>query len=445
MSSSPSAAAERIEQDANRMPNNAMKQAELYSSWNRNSQPWQTIRRFETGQYAANEAATREYLTALAGVQRLDRVVPTLLQHQQELSANVNAVDSMAYGPAASTSYPGSASSMYGGPTGSMFQGNGGAAASASSTFNPFASSAAVSSGAVPFNNPTVHSSSSAKAPSGTDAEPVHVVMQEPCKSLALRLVCLSLCVCVSVCLAMKQMFFRLARILVMTIVGISAFSALMEERAGLGKTVTMPSGAEPNTSASKYKFSDVEGVDEAKQELMEVVEYLRDPQKFTRLGGKLPKGILLTGPPGTGKTLLAKTIAGEAGVPFFYCSGSEFDEMFVGVGARRVRELFGIFYLPYQLYLHIVFLSSICKEKLAVHYFHRRDRRRGQFAQPQGLPDGQDDAQPVAGGDGRLCVHRGRHCDWCDKLPRSAGQGPGPPRPFRPPHQRAPAGRPRS
>jgi len=205
MSSSPSAAAERIEQDANRMPNNAMKQAELYSSWNRNSQPWQTIRRFETGQYAANEAATREYLTALAGVQRLDRVVPTLLQHQQELSANVNAVDSMAYGPAASTSYPGSASSMYGGPTGSMFQGNGGAAASASSTFNPFASSAAVSSGAVPFNNPTVHSSSSAKAPSGTDAEPVHVVMQEPCKSLALRLVCLSLCVCVCVCVSSNE------------------------------------------------------------------------------------------------------------------------------------------------------------------------------------------------------------------------------------------------
>lgn len=87
--------------------------------------------------------------------------------------------------------------------------------------------------------------------------------------------------------------------------------------------------------------FKDVKGCDDAKQELEEVVEYLKNPAKFTRLGGKLPKGILLTGAPGTGKTLLAKAIAGEAGVPFFYRAGSEFEEMFVGVGARRVRSLF--------------------------------------------------------------------------------------------------------
>ncbi|KAM3319854.1 ATP-dependent zinc metalloprotease FTSH 11, chloroplastic/mitochondrial [Capsicum chacoense] len=87
--------------------------------------------------------------------------------------------------------------------------------------------------------------------------------------------------------------------------------------------------------------FKDVKGCDDAKQELEEVVEYLKNPSKFTRLGGKLPKGILLTGAPGTGKTLLAKAIAGEAGVPFFYKAGSEFEEMFVGVGARRVRSLF--------------------------------------------------------------------------------------------------------
>ncbi|XP_047316301.1 ATP-dependent zinc metalloprotease FTSH 11, chloroplastic/mitochondrial-like [Impatiens glandulifera] len=87
--------------------------------------------------------------------------------------------------------------------------------------------------------------------------------------------------------------------------------------------------------------FKDVKGCDDAKQELLEVVEYLKNPFKFTRLGGKLPKGILLTGPPGAGKTLLAKAVAGEAGVPFFYRSGSEFEEMFVGVGARRVRSLF--------------------------------------------------------------------------------------------------------
>nr|CAB3473611.1 unnamed protein product [Digitaria exilis] len=87
--------------------------------------------------------------------------------------------------------------------------------------------------------------------------------------------------------------------------------------------------------------FKDVKGCDDAKKELEEVVEYLKNPSKFTRLGGKLPKGILLTGAPGTGKTLLAKAIAGEAGVPFFYRAGSEFEEMFVGVGARRVRSLF--------------------------------------------------------------------------------------------------------
>ncbi|MCS7296979.1 MAG: ATP-dependent zinc metalloprotease FtsH [Bacteroidia bacterium] len=87
--------------------------------------------------------------------------------------------------------------------------------------------------------------------------------------------------------------------------------------------------------------FNDVAGLEEAKQEVQEVVEFLKNPQKFTRLGGKIPKGVLLVGPPGTGKTLLAKAVAGEAGVPFFSISGSDFVEMFVGVGAARVRDLF--------------------------------------------------------------------------------------------------------
>ncbi len=90
-----------------------------------------------------------------------------------------------------------------------------------------------------------------------------------------------------------------------------------------------------------KVGFNDVAGVDEAKEELQEVIEFLRTPKKFSRLGGRIPKGILLVGPPGTGKTLLAKAVAGEAGVPFFSISGSEFVEMFVGVGAARVRDLF--------------------------------------------------------------------------------------------------------
>ncbi len=91
----------------------------------------------------------------------------------------------------------------------------------------------------------------------------------------------------------------------------------------------------------TKVTFNDVAGCDEAKEELKEVVDFLKDPKKFQNIGAKIPKGVLLVGPPGTGKTLLAKAVAGEAGVPFFSISGSDFVEMFVGVGASRVRDLF--------------------------------------------------------------------------------------------------------
>ena len=90
-----------------------------------------------------------------------------------------------------------------------------------------------------------------------------------------------------------------------------------------------------------KVTFKDVAGVDEAKEELKEIIEFLREAQKFQRLGGRIPKGVLMVGPPGTGKTLLARAVAGEANVPFFSISGSDFVEMFVGVGASRVRDLF--------------------------------------------------------------------------------------------------------
>ena len=98
-----------------------------------------------------------------------------------------------------------------------------------------------------------------------------------------------------------------------------------------------MSNGAEK----TKITFDDVAGVDEEKEELEEIVEFLKTPKKFTDMGARIPKGVLLVGPPGTGKTLLAKAVAGEAGVPFFIISGSEFVEMFVGVGASRVRDLF--------------------------------------------------------------------------------------------------------
>ncbi len=120
-------------------------------------------------------------------------------------------------------------------------------------------------------------------------------------------------------------------------------FFFLRQLQAGGGKAMSFGKSKAKmlNESDKKVTFTDVSGVEEAKEELVEVVDFLKDPKKYTKLGGKIPKGVLLVGPPGTGKTLLARAVAGEAGVPFFSISGSDFVEMFVGVGASRVRDLF--------------------------------------------------------------------------------------------------------
>jgi len=125
-------------------------------------------------------------------------------------------------------------------------------------------------------------------------------------------------------------------------IIGLWVFLSRQMQGAG-GKALGFgKSRAKLLTEAhGRVTFEDVAGVDEAKQDLQEIVEFLRDPGKFQRLGGKIPRGVLLVGPPGTGKTLIARAVAGEANVPFFTISGSDFVEMFVGVGASRVRDMF--------------------------------------------------------------------------------------------------------
>jgi ATP-dependent metalloprotease len=115
----------------------------------------------------------------------------------------------------------------------------------------------------------------------------------------------------------------------------------LFVETSGVLKKVGGTNNAEVRPESQSTRFGDVQGCDEAKEELTDIVDFLKNPERYNKLGGRLPKGVLLIGPPGTGKTLLARAVAGEAGVPFFYMSGSEFDEVYVGVGAKRVRELF--------------------------------------------------------------------------------------------------------
>ena len=148
----------------------------------------------------------------------------------------------------------------------------------------------------------------------------------------------------------------------------------------------------------TKVTFKDVAGIDEAKGELTEVVDFLKNPEKYQKLGGRIPRGVLLAGRPGTGKTLLARAVAGEAGVPFFSISASEFVEAIVGIGASRVRDLFKQAKEAAPAIIFIDELDAIGRSALGRQHVRRRQRRA------------RADAQPDPHGDGRL--RAGRHGD---------------------------------
>ncbi|KAF9980150.1 hypothetical protein BGZ75_008765 [Mortierella antarctica] len=278
---------QKLEQEAMANPSNAAAQAEFYKELLRIDDYVGIISRFEAGKFASSEASLQYYATALARTNQTEQIVPKILQRLQRQ-------------PLATES--------------EVLFNNIGQGVRRTNTV-AMSENIGVNGGAAVAD---------AMASAGNKANPIYVVMDDTKTSKG-------------------HMLWRGLRWLGITVTYafcILTFLSLVFENSGLLKPAPSQTEFEPSAD-NNVKFSDVQGVDESKQELEEVVEFLKDPNKYNQLGGKLPKGVLLTGPPGTGKTMLARAVAGEAGVPFFFMSGSEFDEMYVGVGARRVRELF--------------------------------------------------------------------------------------------------------
>ncbi|KAI7897258.1 peptidase family M41-domain-containing protein [Mucor mucedo] len=275
----------KLEQEANASPTDVLKQATLYKEWLRANNPQAVITRFERGNFTHNEECWQYYIAALAQTGKSEAVLPRILQKLESSSGAGIAGGATGENVISKEMLQQVIASRQGGRTVKMAE----TSASASGT--------------------------------GNKSNPIYVVVEE----------------------ARKYMFWKALRWFGVTVTYafcILTILSLALENSGLLKTANSQQEYEPVTQTT-VTFEDVQGVDEAKQELEEIVEFLKNPHRFTELGGKLPKGVLLTGPPGTGKTMLARAVAGEANVPFFFMSGSEFDEMYVGVGARRVRELF--------------------------------------------------------------------------------------------------------
>jgi ATP-dependent metalloprotease len=282
------------EQAANRNPSNANAQNTFYQLLLKANRPDVIIERFESNKFAANAAAKDAYTRAL----QIAR------QHQHQHQQHTMAPQSLT--PSAQAAAQAAAARQVGHD---------------------------VSLGQLQYpqyqpSSSSPHSPASVlHAPAlGSSSEPINVTTHESTKTVFAR------------------WFWRAAWFALSVYISMALVSLLVEYLMGGQKRPDSRLTNDYKTvkaESQKVRFTDVHGCDEAKDELQELVDFLRDPAKFSNLGGKLPKGVLLVGPPGTGKTLLARAVAGEAGVPFFYMSASEFDEVFVGVGARRVRDLF--------------------------------------------------------------------------------------------------------